>query len=140
MAQTPHPAIPQHPVLAAEQARLDASRALRLADRITAFAGSMEFVALHLAWFTIWIVLNLFGPAFDPFPFGFLTMIVSLEAIFLATFVLISQNRVEDRQQAVAQHHYQETTLLDQLLRENTRLTQEVRGLTEEIRGLVASR
>jgi uncharacterized membrane protein len=68
----------------------------RLADGITAFSGRMSFLYLHAVWFGIWIALNLglFGlKAFDPFPFGLLTMIVSLEAIFLATFVLISQNR-----------------------------------------------
>jgi uncharacterized membrane protein len=69
----------------------------RVADVITGFSGRMYFVYFHLAWFTIWIVLNLglFGfEPFDPFPFGLLTMIVSLEAIFLSTFVLISQNRL----------------------------------------------
>lgn len=68
----------------------------RIADRITSFSGSMLFFYLNAAWFAIWIPLNLgwFGiEPFDPFPFGLLTMIVSLEAIFLATFVLISQNR-----------------------------------------------
>jgi uncharacterized membrane protein len=68
----------------------------RIADRITALSGSMPFVYLHIVWFGVWIGLNLglAGPApFDPFPFGLLTMLVSLEAIFLATFVLISQNR-----------------------------------------------
>ncbi len=76
----------------------------RTADGITSFAGSMKFVYLHIAWFIVWIAINLgfLGiPAFDPFPFGLLTMIVSLEAIFLSTFVLISQNRMaaasEDR-------------------------------------------
>ena len=74
--------------------RVAMSRSDRVADVITAFTGSMLFVALHAVWFTAWIVLNLPGmPAFDPFPFGLLTMIVSLEAIFLSTFVLISQNR-----------------------------------------------
>ncbi len=66
------------------------------ADLMTRFSGSMKYVWLHVAWFTVWIVANLglFGLArFDAFPFGFLTMIVSLEAIFLSTFVLISQNR-----------------------------------------------
>lgn len=67
------------------------------ADGITAFAGSMRFVYIHLIWFGVWIALNV-GLAgvdheFDKFPFGLLTMIVSLEAIFLATFVMISQNR-----------------------------------------------
>jgi uncharacterized membrane protein len=124
---------PRHPVLAAHRARRSESPALRVADAITALAGSMRFVAIHVAWFGAWVLLNLLGPAFDPFPFGLLTMIVSLEAIFLSAFILISQNRVEERQQEVAEHHYHETTLLDQLLRENTRLT-------EEIHKVVASR
>ena len=69
----------------------------RLADIITEFSGRMGFVYFHVVWFGIWIILNLgiFGnKPFDPFPFGLLTMVVSLEAIFLATFVLISQNRL----------------------------------------------
>jgi uncharacterized membrane protein len=67
-----------------------------LADVMTAFSGSMLFVLLHGLWFGIWIVVNTgaFGiPGFDEFPYGLLTMIVSLEAIFLSTFVLISENR-----------------------------------------------
>src|SRR5512133_3456111 len=68
----------------------------RIADIITSFSGRMIFVYLHIVWFGIWILLNTgwFGVrVFDPFPYGLLTMIVSLEAIFLSTFVLISQNR-----------------------------------------------
>lgn len=69
----------------------------RAADKITAFAGSLNFVYLHTVWFGIWILINvgLIGAAakFDKFPFGLLTMIVSLEAIFLSTFVMVSQNR-----------------------------------------------
>lgn len=68
----------------------------RIADLITDFSGRMVFVYIHVAWFSAWILLNtgFFGlPTFDPFPYGLLTMIVSLEAIFLSTFVLISQNR-----------------------------------------------
>jgi uncharacterized membrane protein len=67
-----------------------------LADAITAFSGRMGFVYVHIVWFSLWMVLNTgwFGVRpFDPFPYGLLTMVVSLEAIFLATFVLISQNR-----------------------------------------------
>lgn len=66
-----------------------------LADSISALAGSMLYVWLHVAWFGVWIAINTpwLGWNFDPFPFGLLTMIVSLEAIFLSTFVLISQNR-----------------------------------------------
>jgi uncharacterized membrane protein len=64
------------------------------ADLMTQFSGSMLFVWAHVVWFGIWIGLNEIGiVTFDAFPFGFLTMIVSLEAIFLSTFVLISQNR-----------------------------------------------
>ena len=69
----------------------------RVADAITSFAGSLNFVYLHSLWFGVWILLNvgLLGAAlkFDKFPFGLLTMIVSLEAIFLSTFVRVSQNR-----------------------------------------------
>lgn len=74
----------------------------RFADAITAFAGRMEFVYLHALWFAVWIVLNegLLGrrAVFDPYPFGLLTMIVSLEAIFLSTFVMVSQNRQATRE------------------------------------------
>jgi uncharacterized membrane protein len=73
----------------------------KLTDEITSFAGSMRFVYIHAAWFGLWIAINagLFGAAlvFDKFPYGLLTMIVSLEAIFLSTFVMISQNRQSAR-------------------------------------------
>lgn len=71
----------------------------RLADAITALSGRLSFVYLHVLWFGVWILLNtgwLGMKAFDPFPYGLLTMIVSLEAIFLSTFVLISQNRLSE--------------------------------------------
>ncbi|WP_328931398.1 MULTISPECIES: DUF1003 domain-containing protein [unclassified Streptomyces] len=74
----------------------------RVADAITAFAGTMLFVYIHAFWFAVWIALNegLFGQAgiFDPYPYGLLTMIVSLEAIFLSTFVMVSQNRQATRE------------------------------------------
>ncbi len=69
----------------------------RIADAITSFSGRMTFAYVHILWFGIWIMLNTgrFGlRVFDPFPYGLLTMVVSLEAIFLSTFVLISQNRL----------------------------------------------
>jgi uncharacterized membrane protein len=69
----------------------------RLADAITAFSGRMVFAYVHIVWFGVWILLNtgrVGVRAFDPFPYGLLTMVVSLEAIFLSTFVLISQNRL----------------------------------------------
>ncbi len=83
--------------------RLKADRARglqdRLSDAITKFSGQMVFVYIHVVWFGAWILVNTgrFGIApFDPFPYGFLTLVVSLEAIFLSTFVLISQNRLSE--------------------------------------------
>lgn len=79
----------------------------RAADRVTSFAGSLNFVYLHSIWFGIWVALNIgiFGSAiaFDKYPFGLLTMIVSLEAIFLSTFVMVSQNRQSARSDIRAQ-------------------------------------
>jgi uncharacterized membrane protein len=73
----------------------------RAADQVTSFAGSLTFVYIHSAWFAIWVLLNvgILGASlrFDKFPFGLLTMIVSLEAIFLSTFVMVSQNRQSAR-------------------------------------------
>jgi uncharacterized membrane protein len=71
----------------------------RIADTITSSAGRMGFVYVHIVWFGLWILLNtgrVGVQAFDPFPYGLLTMIVSLEAIFLSTVVLISQNRLSE--------------------------------------------
>lgn len=69
----------------------------RVADRVTAFAGSLNFVYIHTVWFGLWIAVNagVLGASlvFDEFPYGLLTMVVSLEAIFLATIVMVSQNR-----------------------------------------------
>lgn len=83
------------------QLRLKAARERssqdRAGDAITSFSGSMAFVYLHVAWFSIWVLLNtgrLGVHPFDPFPYGLLTMVVSLEAIFLSTLVLITQNRL----------------------------------------------
>jgi uncharacterized membrane protein len=81
------------------KAARDRNLQTRIADAITSFSGRMIFVYVHILWFGIWILLNTgwFGVrAFDPFPYGLLTMIVSLEAIFLSTFVLISQNRLAE--------------------------------------------
>jgi uncharacterized membrane protein/CheY-like chemotaxis protein len=77
----------------------------RIADAITSFSGSMVFFYVHIVWFVAWILLNtghIGIPAFDPFPYGLLTMIVSLEAIFLATFVLISQNMLSKEAERLA--------------------------------------
>ncbi|MBK4346530.1 DUF1003 domain-containing protein [Lacisediminihabitans changchengi] len=95
-----------------------ASRRQRAADAITKFSGSMTFVLLHVVWFAIWIAANVFVPhSFDPFPFGLLTLIVSLEAIFLSTFVLITQNRQSGRSDERAEQDF-ETNLYSQALSE----------------------
>jgi uncharacterized membrane protein len=83
----------------------------RVADGITAFAGNMNFVYFHIVWFGFWIVagLGLFGVGleFDKYPYGLLTMVVSLEAIFLSTFVMISQNRSSEKADIRAQLDYE---------------------------------
>ena len=73
--------------------QLRRSHEQRAADAITAFSGTMTFVLLHVVWFGFWVIYNTTSSRpFDKFPFGLLTLIVSLEAIFLSTFVLMSQN------------------------------------------------
>jgi uncharacterized membrane protein len=83
----------------------------KLADGITAFAGNMNFVYFHVLWFGAWIAAGVgyFGPQykFDTFPFGFLTLVVSLEAIFLSTFVMISQNRASEKSEIRSQLDYE---------------------------------
>src|SRR5579862_1494257 len=66
----------------------------RMADAVTAFAGSQTFIIGHVVWFALWIVLNRGAGSFDPFPFSLLNVIVSMEAILLTTFVLLTQNRM----------------------------------------------
>jgi uncharacterized membrane protein len=91
----------RHRIIKSLKARADERRsgAEKFADWLTNYFGTVTFLSLNAAWFTVWIVVNtglVPGVApFDPFPFGLLTMIVSLEAIFLAIIVLISQNRAE---------------------------------------------
>ena len=97
---------------------------LRIADWITGFAGSMNFVYLHIALFAIWMLL------IEKSPWPTLTLIVSLEAIFLSTFVMIGQNRQSSFQQAKADHDFQEQELE---LKTNTDLTREIDRLTTEL-------
>jgi uncharacterized membrane protein len=88
---------PINPALAKHYEARAASVQNRIADAITRFAGSMAFVYFHVLWFAVWIIFGIEG-----YPFGLLTMIVSLEAIFLSTFVMISQNRADFKRQAAA--------------------------------------
>ena len=113
-----------HPVVLEEQARRAADLQLRIADLITAFAGSMNFVYLHIALFAIWMLF------IESNPWPTLTLIVSLEAIFLSTFVMIGQNRQSAFQQAKADHDFTEQELE---LKTNTELTREIHQLTTEL-------
>jgi uncharacterized membrane protein len=113
-----------HPAVLATQAQRAASLQLRIADAITAFAGSMPFVYIHAVAFAIWM---LFVES-DPWPK--LTLIVSLEAIFLSTFVMIGQNRQAAFQQVKADHDFNEQELE---LKTNTELTRSIHVLTVEL-------
>jgi len=114
----------------------------RIADAITGFAGSMSFVYVHIAWFALWI-----SPAIEKYPYGLLTMIVSLEAIFLSTFVMISQNRADARRQVFADSQYEmiqeekkeNLELIDQSKRIEE-LTQSVLGLTQELHAVLCEK
>jgi uncharacterized membrane protein len=105
---------------------------LHLADRITTYAGSMAFVWIHLAVFTFWVATGLFGA--DRYPFQFLTFLVSLEAIFLSTFVMIGQNRQGGFQQAKADHDFHTA---EQELQVNTDITRAIHVMTQEIHKMV---
>ena len=122
MSQTRHPVV----------IRIDAERAddlqLRIADRITAFAGSVRFLYLHVALFGAWMLFV------ERSPWPTLTLAVSLEAIFLTTFVMIGQNRQAQFQQAKADHEFSES---EQELKRNTELTRQIHDLTAEIHGYV---
>jgi uncharacterized membrane protein len=111
-------------VVLEEQAQRAADIQLRIADRITAFAGSMNFVYLHVALFAIWMLF------LEKSPWPTLTLIVSLEAIFLSTFVMIGQNRQAAFQQAKADHDFNEQELE---LKTNTELTRQIHRLTTEL-------
>ena len=113
-----------NPVVLAEQAQRAADIQLRIADWITAFAGSMNFVYLHVALFAVWMLF------IESKPWPTLTLIVSLEAIFLSTFVMIGQNRQAEFQQAKADHDFNEQELE---LKTNTQLTREIHPLTTEL-------
>ncbi|CAN5401866.1 DUF1003 domain-containing protein [soil metagenome] len=113
-----------HPVTAALLAQRAGSVQLKVADAITTFAGSMPFVYLHAAAFAAWMVV------IERSPWPTLTLIVSLEAIFLSTFVLIGQNRQSAFQQAKADHDFVESELE---LKTNTDLTRQIHALTTEL-------
>jgi uncharacterized membrane protein len=116
----------RHPVVVQQAAARYADIQLRIADRITAFAGSMMFVYLHIALFAAWMLV------LERSPWPTLTLVVSLEAIFLSTFVMIGQNRQAAFHEAKADHDYVEEK---QELKLNTELTREIHELTLEMHG-----
>jgi uncharacterized membrane protein len=117
-------AIRHSPVVVEQRAQRAQSVQLQIADWITSFAGSMNFVYIHIALFTIWMLFV------EKSPWPTLTLIVSLEAIFLSTFVMIGQNRQAAFQQAKADHDFTEQELE---LKTNTELTREIDRLTIEL-------
>ncbi len=107
----------------------------RIADRITDFAGSMRFVYLHVLWFGFWI-----GSGVERYPYGLLTMIVSLEAIFLSTFVMISQNRADAKRQVVANLQWQTVQEEDKQNEQLLDLSNQILELTKAVHAYAASR
>jgi uncharacterized membrane protein len=125
-----HGAKPVNPVLL-QQAEQRAEYAQnRVADAITAFAGSMLFVYIHLVWFGCWI-----GFGVEKYPFGLLTMIVSLEAIFLSTFVLISQNRADAKRQVIADQQWSTVQEEERQNEKLLELSEHILKLAEDVRG-----
>ena len=107
----------------------------RIADKITDFAGSMMFVYLHIIWFGSWI-----GFGVEKYPYGLLTMIVSLEAIFLSTFVMISQNRADAKRQVIADQQWQTVQEEDRQNVQLLKLSKQILDLTEAVHDYAAAR
>ena len=114
----------RHPAAVALEAARAQHLQLRIADAITAFAGSMAFVYIHVVLFALWMLF------LERKPWPTLTLVVSLEAIFLSTFVMIGQNRQASFQKVKADHDFQEQELE---LKTNTQLTREIHVLTTEL-------
>jgi uncharacterized membrane protein len=113
--------MPLNPALARHAEARAAMVQNRIADAITRFAGSMAFVYFHVLWFAVWIIFGIEG-----YPFGLLTMIVSLEAIFLSTFVMISQNRADFKRQAAADQEWK-------MVKEESEQNQQLLALSNQI-------
>src|SRR5260221_2644157 len=122
------PNVVHHPVVVKQVEKRGADVQLRVADAITSFAGSMNFVYIHALLFAVWMLV------FEKSPWPTLTLVVSLEAIFLSTFVMICQKRQAAFQQSKADHDYAEE---EALLKENTDLTRTIQELTRELHAKV---
>jgi len=123
------PTAPHHPVVLSDFNRRAEDVQLKIADAITHFAGSMLFVYLHIAVFALWMLFV------ERSPWPTLTLIVSLEAIFLSTFVMIGQNRQAAFQQRKADHDF---VAQEQELQTNTDLTRRIHELTQQIHEIVS--
>ena len=121
---------PQHPAVIAHRERREASVQLRIADAITKFAGSMPFVYIHAVGFAAWMLFV------EASPWPTLTLVVSLEAIFLSTFVMIGQNRQASFQQLKADHDFVKQELE---LQTNTELTRAIHVMTKELHSRLIS-
>jgi uncharacterized membrane protein len=125
---------PINPALA-KHAEEEASKTqARIADAITRFAGSMAFVYIHIIWFSAWI-----GFGVEKYPYGLLTMIVSLEAIFLSTFVMISQNRSDVKRQVLADEQWTTVQEEDQQNRQLLNISNQILALTKSVNTYVAA-
>src|SRR6478672_8412691 len=122
ISKEPNPALLEHAQQRAESVQN------RIADEITAFAGSMWFVYIHIVWFSCWI-----GLGGLKYPYGLLTMIVSLEAIFLSTFVMISQNRADAKRQVIANQQWQTVKEEDNQNEDLLALSNQILALTKAI-------
>jgi uncharacterized membrane protein len=130
-----HISLEPNPALLEHAEKRAASVQNRIADQITAFAGSMWFVYIHIIWFSCWIGLGV-----EKYPYGLLTMIVSLEAIFLSTFVMISQNRADAKRQVIADQQWQTVKEEDTQNRELLDLSNQILELTKEVHAYTSSR
>ena len=133
--KTTWPRLDMNPALAQHARERAESIQNNIADRITGFAGSMSFVYLHVIWFAAWI-----GFGVEGYPYGLLTMIVSLEAIFLSTFVMISQNRADAKRQVVADMQWKTVQEEDKQNRELLDLSNQILELTKAVHAYAAAR
>jgi uncharacterized membrane protein len=120
--------VPINPALAKHAEERAMVTQNRIADNITRFSGSMTFVYIHIIWFSCWI-----GFGVEAYPYGLLTMIVSLEAIFLSTFVMISQNRADAKRQVIADAQWKTVQEEDHQNRELLAISNQILTLTKSV-------
>ena len=135
LARVSHMSHETNPVLVEHARQRAVSVQNRIADRITEFAGSMLFVYIHVLWFGLWIGLGV-----EKYPYGLLTMIVSLEAIFLSTFVMISQNRADAKRQVIADQQWQTVKEEDKQNQELLAMSNQILELTRAIHSFTSPR